>query len=336
MENRSKAWRPDGNVTGLRVEIMASNRGFFVSLIPGTVLKVALVVEQYSLEGSMPFVRTIKSLVLSLICLSWSGAMACAEGLSLEGKIEHSEMLHPVDAFKIGADYDETLLPSGEDSDGNWWRVPRWLAGQWEKTGKIEVLSFTDLKTNEAIKSKKRNRVSYHDREVLGHQSDCEGQVWTYVPLPCIMKSSAGDKTNVNVINSFDVVEETKDSLTVKIFCVTVMLDSNNKVISICQRESLQTWTPVNEHLISIKDSTKFFDRDGQPIAAKKMLTYSQRCGGYCPVNYTDRMTHRPMRGSGYRTMDRENLPGQYGVPLDLRNSFAEFLRTHNLTSLTP
>jgi hypothetical protein len=268
--------------------------------------------------------QTLQNFALLLACLSWSAGLACAETISLEGSVEHSETLHPVDAFTVGAEYDENLLPSGVDSEGNWWRVPKWLAGQWEKTGKIEVLSFTDLKTNQSIPSKKRTRVTYHDREVLGHQSDGHGQIWTYVPVPCIMKSSAGETTNVNVINAFDVVSETPESITLKIFCVTVMVDSNNKVTSICQRESLQTWTPVNDHLISIKDSTKFFDRDGVPLAAKKMQTYTHRCGGYCPVNYIDKATHRPLHSN------------PSAIPLNLRNSFAEFLRTHNLTSLIP
>lgn len=273
----------------------------------------------------MRLLKTIKNSVLLLACLSWSAGLASAQNISLEGSVEHSEKLHPVNLFTVGAEYDEKLLPSGLDSEGNWWRVPDWLAGQWEKTGKIEVLSFIDLQTNQAIPSKKKTSVTYQDREVLGHQSDGQGQIWTYVPVPCVMKSYSEDTstTNVNVINSFDVAGETKDSITLKIFCVTVMVDHHNKVVSICQRESLQTWTPVNKHLISIKDSTKFFDRDGVALAAKTMQTYTHRCGKYCPVNYIDKVTLRPLR-----------YPSS--IPLNLRNSFADFLRTHNLTSLIP
>lgn len=271
--------------------------------------------------------KSVKISVLLMVCLTWSFGMAFAA--TLEGSVEHSETLHPVDAFEVGAQYDETLLPNGENSEGSWWRVPNWLAGEWQKTGKIEVLSFTDLKTNQAIPSKKLNRVTYRDREVLGHQVDGQGQIWTYVPVPCIMKSMSGTTTNVNVVNKFDVVSETKDSITLKIFCVTVMVNSDNKVISICQRESLQTWTPVNDRLVSIKDSTKFFDRDGEPIAAKTMLTHTHRCGAYCPVNYIDKSTHRPLRPNPYLVSSR-------AISLNLRDSFAEYLRTHNLTSLIP
>lgn len=277
---------------------------------------------------------TTKS-VLLIACLIWGGGAAFAESLSLEGTVEHSEFVQPLDGFRIGAEFDKTQLPACEEGAGSWYPVPDWLAGQWHKTGKIDVLSFTDLKTQQPVPSKKRIHVGYPTNEVLGHQKDGHGKVWTYVPVPCVVRTTQGNNTNVNVINSFDLVDQTKDTMTVRMFAVTLTVNSNNKIISICQRESLQTWTPVSEKKVSIHDSTKFFDRDGEAIYSKVVRTHSEKCGTYCPVNYIDRATQQPMQWQQSYKLPTELRNSPY-VPLDLRDSFAGFLRTHNLTSLIP
>jgi len=263
-----------------------------------------------------------------------SGGAACAQSLSLECGIEHSEFMQPVEGFHIGSQIDHKLLPSGDDARGHWWQVPDWMAGKWHKTGKIDVLSFTDLKTNEPVKSKKRLHVHYPDNEVLGHQQDRHGQIWTYIPIPCVIRTQSGGRTNVSVLRSFDVVDDSKDNFTVRMYLFSLVTEGEDKVISICQRECLQTWTPIDNDTISIVESTKFFDKEGEAIYAKKTQTYSEKCGKYCQVNWVDRQTQRPLDWGNYKAP--EELAGSVHVPIDLRNSLAEFLKTKNLTSLIP
>jgi hypothetical protein len=278
---------------------------------------------------------SVFSSVLAIACLIQPAGSALAEPLVLQGSIEHSDVLQPLDTFKVGADFDSSLLPTNESCEGNWWRVPNWLAGKWHKNGKLKVLSFIDVQTKAPVPTKKRIHVNYPDNEVLGHQTDTSGQVWTFVPLPCVGRTYSGDQINVNIYHSFDLVDEKQDSITVRLFLVTLIVNKDsNKVISVCQRESLQTWTALDDDTVSILDSTKFFDRDGVPLAEKKILSQSQKCGDYCPVNYIDRSTHRPLRHQAFSIP--ADIRNSQNVPLDLRNSLADFLRTKKLTSLIP
>lgn len=279
--------------------------------------------------------RLLHSAVLLFACLTWSGGTTLAQPLLIEGRVEHSENLHPVDAFQVGDDFNDSLLPNSADGESNWWPVPAWLTGQWHKTGRIEVLSFTDLKTNQPIASKKVVRVEYPDTEMLGHQKDGDGQVWTYFPIPCVLRTYSGNHTNVNVYNGFDVVDKREKSVSVRLFIVTIMVDNTTrKVVSVCQRESLQTWTPAGGERVSILDSTRFFDREGVPIAAKKTQTHANKCRDYCRVNFIHRDTHRPARFQEY-TLPADLKSSRY-APLDLRDSLAGFLRSRNLTSRIP
>ncbi|MBX9666929.1 MAG: hypothetical protein K2X93_04885 [Candidatus Obscuribacterales bacterium] len=256
--------------------------------------------------------------------------------MRLEAQVEHSEYQQPLDDFKVGSALDESLLPTGQDGQGNWWRVPGWLAGQWQKTGRITVLSFKDLATNEEVPGPKHVKVHYPDNEVLGHQTDCHGDIWTYVPIPYVVRTISGGRTNVNIVNAFDEVEADDDSVTLRIFTVTLVVDNaTSKVISVCQRESLQTLTAVNESKMEIVDSTKFFDRDGKAIYSKKLLTHSQRLGRFSPTHFLDRSTNRPLPWRASYKLPRDLRDSAY-VPLDLRDSFASFLRSHNLTALIP
>ncbi len=267
-------------------------------------------------------------------CLILCAGMVKAETLSLEGKVEHSESVSPFDNISVGTKFDENSLPRGEN-EGHWWRVPKWLQGHWHKTGKIEILAFHDLQKDEPVPFKKHVTVSYPHNEVIGHQTDQRGQVWAYVPIPSVVKTVQGNHINVNVINGFDVMDEQEESITIRIFAVTVMVDNtSHKVISICQRESLQTWNSIRNNEVTIHDSTKFFDRDGVPIFTKKMLSHTKKCASFSPVNFIDRISHSPTPRQDYYIPTE--LCNSKNLPIDLRTSFAEYLRTHNLSLLIP
>lgn len=283
----------------------------------------------------MRFTRSLIASAMLLSYLSIGIGAAFADSLLLEGKIEHSDKLDPLDRYQVGTEFDESLLPTNTDCSGNWWRVPDWLAGKWHKKGKLHILEYTDLQRNEPIPSPRTVKVHYPDAEVLGHQTDRNGRVWTFVPLPCVGRTYSGPHMNVNIYHSFDLLEEKQNSMTVRLFLVTLMVSrETNKVVSICQRESLQTWTLVDDHHVSILDSTKFFDKDGVPLATKQLLSYSHRCNSYCPVDFLDKRTHRPV---SYPSMTiSPSMRSLSYVPLDLRDSFADYLRDHNLTSLIP
>lgn len=283
--------------------------------------------------------RLIRSLIASAMLLSYLSigiGAACAESLLLQGTIEHSDRLDPLDRYQVGATFDEEQLPANSSCEGNWWRVPSWLAGRWHKKSKLQVLSYTDLQTNQPIPTPKTVKVQYPEAEVLGHQTDRKGSVWTFVPLPCVGRTYSGPHMNVNIYHSFDLVEEKKNSMTVRLFLVTLMVSrETNKIVSICQRESLQTWTLQDDDHVEILDSVKFFDKDGVPLATKQLLSQSHRCNSYCPVNFLDKRTHRPIANPSLSSVPASIRDLSY-VPLDLRDSFADYLRNHDLTSLIP
>ena len=237
----------------------------------------------------------------------------------LEGKIEHSESLPPVDSqWQVGAKFDAARLPVTGSGTVIWWRVPDWLAGTWHNIGKVKRLSLKDIEHEEKSQGFDAVDVKYPDAEIIGYQKDRENAVWTCVPAPYVGRTVQGDNTNVSIIYSATPVDINENQVVIRFLATTLTVEkSKGKIVSVSQRESLQTYKPIEKNHILVQASMKFFDENGAARFESKVLSQCARIEGFRETPY---------------------LPTPANVPtlIDMRKSFDNFLRRQKLDRLVP
>lgn len=235
----------------------------------------------------------------------------------LEGTIQHSAALPPVDPkLKPGAKFDLRRLPINQPLVLLWWRVPEWLAGTWHNSGKVKRLSFVDLQHPERKEGYNLLDIHYPDSEVIGYQEDRGRAIWTCVMTPYMGRTKQGENTNVSVIHSAVPLETSQTQVVLKFLATTVVIGKNKRIVSISQRESIQTYRPVDANKVIVLSSMKFFDDTGEAKYESELLSHCQR--------------QLPFRELPY-------LPSPEPFTLiDLRQSFDKFLRSQQMDALIP
>lgn len=253
---------------------------------------------------------------LSCLCVFYAPQFVLAEEFKLEGHIEHSQTLPPVEPeFEVGKKFDERKFRSHQQASSTlWWRVPDWLVGAWQNVGRTRQIKLTDLRTQQDYGGDSKPIIY----EVIGLQKDRKGDVWTTVPTPYFTRDRIGRVMNVHRITLAEPLQNSKEQVMLRLIATTYSVDvHSNKILSVSQRESLQTYRPVENGKIIVLSSMKFYDEHGNPKYASDLLTHSRRQSGFSELQYW-------------------TAPGTGLSIIDLRKSFADYLHKENMDDLIP
>lgn len=238
--------------------------------------------------------------------------------MELEGKIELPATMPPMNPkWKTGSRFDFKMLPNAGSESLTWWKVPHWLQGTWRTEGKIKRLHLTDKKTSDK-QGYGDVEIRYPDLEVIGYQQDREGYVWTCVPSPYVGRSVQAGRANLSIVHSAVPVVLADNEVVIRFVASTLIVDmATGKLISVTQRESLQTYRPIETGKVLVQAEMKFYDENGLPRYESKVLSQARRKGHFHETPY---------------------LPISGPVPtlIDLRGSFDNFLRTKHWEQLIP
>ena len=267
-----------------------------------------------------------------LLILSMSGFLSCpafaddesallqeaSAKMEGEAKIEMPASLPPMNPkWKTGSKFDFRMLPSAGAESLTWWKVPDWLQGTWRTEGKVKRLHLTD-KHNQDKQGYGAVEIRYPDLEVIGYQQDREGYVWSCIPSPYVGRTVQNGCANLSIIHSAEPLVLADTEVVIKFIASTLIVDmATGKLVSVSQRESLQTYRPVEQGKVLVQADMKFFDESGQPRYESKVLSHARRKGQFRETPY---------------------LPVSGPVPtlIDLRGSFDNFLRTKHQEQLIP
>lgn len=236
----------------------------------------------------------------------------------LEGKIEHANTLPPVNPkLRPGAKFDLRKMPIDAPLSLLWWRVPDWLSGTWKNEGKVRRLNFIDLEHPEKREGFDMVDVAYPDNEVIGYQEDRYHNVWTAVLTPYMGRTRQGANTNLSVVHSAIPLEISEKQIVLKFLATTAVVSKANKrIVSVSQRESIQTYRPIEGNLVIVLASMKFFDENGKAKFSSEILSHTQKQLPFQEVPFLP-------------------APDSFAV-VDLRQSLDKFLRSHGLDHFRP
>ncbi|MBX9687800.1 MAG: hypothetical protein K2X27_13925 [Candidatus Obscuribacterales bacterium] len=257
---------------------------------------------------------------LIFFILSFQLCAPAAQGqYILEGKLEHSDSLPPVASdFKVGKKFNPAKLPVTGSSSVIWWWVPNWLSGTWQNSGKIKRLSLKDLENGEPPQGFDSIDIKYPDAEIIGYQQDSKNAIWTCVLAPYVGRTEQGENQNISIVHSAEPVDLSEKQVVLRFVATTVIVSkARGRIVNVTQRESLQTYRPIENGRVLVQSSMKFFDSSGNAKYESKTLSQTSLMAKYHETPY---------------------LPVAAEVPtlIDLRASFDKFLKAKNLQSLLP
>ena len=220
--------------------------------------------------------------------------------------------------WKVGKRFDPEKLPVTGSQSVVWWRIPDWLAGTWQTYGKVKRLSLRDLEHAEQTLGFDAIDIKYPDSEVIGYQQDRDGFVWTCVPAPYVGRTEQENRINVSIIHSALPVALSDNEVVIKFLATTLTVDrTKRKIVAVTQRESLQTYRPIEKGKVLVQASMKFFNEDGIARYESTVLSQSRQ--------------REPYKESPYIP-----APGEVPTLIDMRKSFDNFLHTRQLDALIP
>lgn len=236
---------------------------------------------------------------------------ACSLGAQaqLQGGIEHSEQVEPADKrLQVGADFEDDYFKNVH-ANNLWVPIPDWLAGVWHTRTETQLairdLRFAFLSNHIPI------TFARSDEWVFGMQSDKTGQIWHFINVPAYKKVLTGKTYEFRheLSKQFPYTDDDKVVAKYRFTAFTVDIRSR-KIKRVHQQESVMTFTPDGMDVVRMDGSVKMFEVQGTPRAISKNVVPLFKTKQYAPIPvYAD---------------------------IDMRQSFCQYLLSHNLKDRIP
>lgn len=225
----------------------------------------------------------------------------------LSGSVTHHQKTLPqVDPqFRVGATFDQNeLLPNSSE---NWYWIPKWLAGKWERTEEKVLYRFDYLTHQETHNPTSINLVEHAE---FGVQTDRSGGIW-HCRLADLGIADRGSYMTVAIVKEQQPVVVSPAMVVVRDRFIQMDVNKEtNAIMRVFQSESITRHTQVELNLIKTEASVKYFDDNGQPTSMQRNLSFDRRIGSFSPL---------------------DKYHGK-----DLKSSFRTFLSAHDMHDLVP
>ncbi|MBX9692663.1 MAG: hypothetical protein K2Z81_09785 [Cyanobacteria bacterium] len=221
--------------------------------------------------------------------------------------VEHSTTLDPVpQSLQAGSIFDNRMIPS-LPKELEWYRIPKWLGGKWQRQQETTVHTM-DFATG--VESRPNHSFLSEQQASFGVQKDKVGDLWD-CSLASTGVSNHGSYRSIALVQFHrPVAVNAKEIVFREIFTVVNVMSETNVIMSSQRIESLTKYRPVGNRMLEASMSMKVYGPDGSPSTLQENLSYDRQIQSFSAVaNYKGR---------------------------DLRNEFAEFLRSQSLSNLIP
>lgn len=221
--------------------------------------------------------------------------------------IEHSGKLDPVpENLQAGSIFDSRLLEGGNDKL-TWYRIPDWLAGQWERRMETRVYS-QDIASGYVDRS--QNTFMSEQVAAFGLQKDKQGHIWN-----CNLKPQAvsdhGSYQSIALMRAKEPIRVTENEIIFREIYTVLDVQKQSKLITDSyMMEAITRHRPISDNQIETQMSFEVYNAGGIPRSIQENTATDRRIG---PPDLIDVYKGR-----------------------DLRKEFAEFLRNTSQERLIP
>ncbi len=221
--------------------------------------------------------------------------------------VQHSTTLDPVpNSLQAGSIFDNKLIPE-LPKDLEWYRIPKWLAGKWQRKQETTVHTM-DFATG--VETRPNQPFLSEQQANFGVQTDREGDIWDCA-LSNTGVSNRGSYRSVALIQFHRPVRVDENEIVYReVFTVVNVVNETNVIMSSQRIESLTKYRPVSGGTLEASMSMKVYGPDGSPTSLQENISYDRQIEPFYPVTkYKGR---------------------------DLKNDFVDFLRSQALSHLIP
>lgn len=221
--------------------------------------------------------------------------------------VEHSRSLAAIpESLQAGSFFNEKLLNEGNDRL-LWYRIPKWLAGQWKRG--METTVFTQDYQSGYTDRNQRSFMSEQTAD-FGVQKDKMGDVWN-CNLSSRGVSDRGLYRSIALVQLKEpVVSNDKEVLFREVFTVLQVQKDSNLIMDSSLVESLTRHRPRPDGSLDTVMSVKVYNAGGTPRQIQENIA-------------NDRLT------APFAVVD--HYKGR-----DIKANFVEFLKSKHLDSLIP
>ncbi|MBX9770461.1 MAG: hypothetical protein K2X29_03775 [Candidatus Obscuribacterales bacterium] len=264
-----------------------------------------------------------------LLILAVLGCCTSVQADPLKGGVQHEDRNGPLSGELSGESDTSTFMPAGlkfdetvepikgdlkvhklfssiempaEDKDDTWYKIPKWRAGEFHR----------EKQTNYNSDGIGHESVSKADH-VYGMQMDKNGDIWHHMSWPRITKVSSNDgSTQIKIINKYEPVSLNDTEFCVKISSTNIDVDDKTgKIIRLAKQEEFDRYFPIAKGVARGNCIIQGFSHHGRPnTEVEKCSVEEHLVKPFAVVN--------TFRGK------------------NLRESFRNFLQSHELASLIP
>jgi len=202
----------------------------------------------------------------------------------LQATIVHAEQLAPVqNSLKVGAVFDQKKLEAQISATRIWYRVPPWMAGDWQYEDYTQTF-YQDYKTG-AIDSKPA-LYKAQGTDSWGLQLDRLGGVWGNICLPSVSVVTADKEIDKDLHLNDSVIFDSDARVIQRYVYTRTQVDKSNIIRSVYQMECFTTFFPFGPGLIRSEASMKQFDDRGNPVNLAKSWRIGKRIAPFKPKAY--------------------------------------------------
>lgn len=218
-------------------------------------------------------------LAVPVIRASAENEQGASKPFTLQGGVEHSEKLPPVEKeYRHGARIDASKVQN-QNQHNHWFRVPDWAAGTWTSVESTKTY-VRDLKNNR----EQTAPVTRHTKMEFswGFQRDKEGRVWEFAKEPYSLTVDSADFRVIKRVMQRDFLESDDSKVVLKTITENVVVDRfSNQVVRTVQSENVQICQPSPNQCMTCSASYKLFDEQGKPIELGKETNVSRKIAAF-------------------------------------------------------
>lgn len=228
----------------------------------------------------------------------------------LQGRIEHSEFIQPMEAqLQPGAALKLDNLPKLEPAN-HWVKIPDWFAGTWVSTG---VTQNSLHKYGQGIPETYDRTTHFYPSmsiRIRGYQRDRSGQIWYFCGTPStLVDYNLSTIQNIHSALSLDLVEGSKEKVIFKNLDQSTYVDLKRFTVTFSeQRETIETFTPAGDGVVHASSSSRSFNSQGVPYKDAQLESSWRRIKPFENVNTKDGRDLKQLFRNFLKDNGREDL----------------------------
>lgn len=200
----------------------------------------------------------------------------------LQGGIEHSVQLPALPNYlQVGSIFNQALLNANPELK-NWYQIPNWLAGEWQREEETIVSSYdyaTKQRTNEP------KTIVARETAHFGLQADRAGGIW-HCRIAAGGVADCGSYYSVALLGLQEPLAVSDKRVVLRdLFTELHVAKETNVIMLSLQAESITSYRPVRDGLVKTNTSVKFFEQNGTPKSMQKNLALTNRSAPFAPLN---------------------------------------------------